>query len=104
LDIIGARGSAQTIAAIVFTVAFAVLMVATLASGQLAPATGRFTPEYVAPIGHVQVIGTLLYSEFLLPFEIASVLLLVAIVGAMTLARRERAAHAGGKPDASDLG
>jgi NADH-quinone oxidoreductase subunit J len=99
LDIIGARGRGQTFAAIVFTVAFGVLLIATFASGQIAAATGKYTPEFVAAIGHVQVIGTLLFSEFLLPFEIASVLLLIAIVGAMTLARRERVLHADAKRD-----
>lgn len=94
LDIIGARSTAQSIAALVFTVALGVLLIATFAAGQLAPTTGKFTPEFIASVGHVQVIGTLLFSEFLLPFEIASVLLLVAIVGAMTLARRERVPHA----------
>ncbi len=99
LDIIGARGRGQTFVAIVFTIALGVLLIATLASGQIAPTTGKFTPEFVASIGHVQVIGTLLFSEFLLPFEIASVLLLIAIVGAMTLARRERVPHAESKRD-----
>lgn len=104
LDIIGARSTAQTIAAIVFAVAFGLLMVVTFVGGQLAPATGQFTPEVVAATGHVQVIGALLFSEFLLPFEIASLLLLIAIVGAMTLARRERVSHADRKRDLkSDL-
>lgn len=97
LDIIGGRTNAQTIAAIVFSVAFGVLMIATLVGGQLAPVTGIYTPEKVAQEGHVQVIGILLYSQFLLPFEIASVLLLVAIVGAMTLARREHVQHTDAK-------
>lgn len=90
LDIIGARTNAQTVAAAIFSVAFLILMVVSLVGGQLAPATGRFTPDFITQNGHVQVIGALLFSDFLLPFEIASVLLLVAIVGAMTLARRER--------------
>lgn len=93
LDVLGGRTRAATLAAIVFTVAFAVLMLATLASGQIAAPNGPFTPEYVAQFGHVQVIGTLLFTEFLLPFEIASMLLLVAIVGAMVLARREKGAE-----------
>lgn len=105
LDIIGGRNTGQSIAAVVFTIAFAVLMIASLAGGQLAAATGIYTPEYIEPIGHVQVIGTLLFSQFLLPFEIASVLLLIAIVGAMTLARRERGAADDRKRDArTDLG
>ena len=104
LDIIGARTNAQTLTAIVFSGAFFALMVATVLGGQLAPATGKYTPELIQKVGHVQVVGTLLFSEFLLPFEIASVLLLIAIVGAMTLARRERVAHTGTKRDLkSDL-
>lgn len=93
LDILGARTTGQTLAAVVFTIALGVLLVATFASGQLFPVSGPFTPDLIIEAGHVQVIGALLFSQFLLPFEIASVLLLVAIVGAMTLARREKGAH-----------
>jgi NADH-quinone oxidoreductase subunit J len=93
LDILGARTTAQTITAVVFAAAFAILMIAVLAGGHMAPATGAYTPEVVAKEGHTQVIGSLLFSQFLLPFEIASVLLLIAIVGAMVLARREKGAH-----------
>jgi NADH-quinone oxidoreductase subunit J len=99
LDIIGGRGSNQTVAAVGFTLALGALLILTMLSGQLAPATGIYTPEFIEPIGHVQVIGTLLFTEFLLPFEVASVLLLVAIVGALTLARRERAEQVGSKRD-----
>lgn len=99
LDIVGARTTAQTVAAIIFSIALLVLLSVTLVGGQLAPATGIFTPEFVAATGHVQVIGALLFSQFLLPFEIASLLLLIAIVGAMTLARRERVSSAEAKRD-----
>ncbi|MEO0490300.1 MAG: NADH-quinone oxidoreductase subunit J, partial [Cyanobacteria bacterium J06659_2] len=37
----------------------------------------------------VMLIGEHLFSDFLLPFELASVLLLMALVGAIILARRE---------------
>ncbi len=93
LEMLGARTTAQTVTAIIFAAAFAILMLAVLASGQISPPTGNFTPEAVAQTGHVQVIGALLFSQFILPFEIASMLLLIAIVGAMTLARREKGAH-----------
>ncbi len=59
-----------------------------LANGQLAPATDKFTPEYIAQIGHTQIVGSLLFTDFLLPFEITSLLLLVAIIGVITLAKR----------------
>ncbi len=38
--------------------------------------------------GTVKVIGRMLYSTFMVPFELASVLLLVAAVGAVVLAKR----------------
>ncbi|MBZ0160579.1 MAG: NADH-quinone oxidoreductase subunit J, partial [bacterium] len=33
-------------------------------------------------------VGRLLFTDFLIPFEITSVILLIAIIGAMVLARR----------------
>jgi NADH-quinone oxidoreductase subunit J len=38
--------------------------------------------------GTVKSVGRLLYTDFVLPFEIASILLLAAIVGAVILAKR----------------
>jgi len=45
------------------------------------------TPNNVS-VGLTQSIGSALFTRYLLPFEITSILLLMAIVGAMTLARR----------------
>ncbi len=44
-----------------------------------------------APIGttNAKAIGRLLFRDYLLPFEITSVLILIAIMGAVVLARRE---------------
>ncbi len=39
--------------------------------------------------GSARAIGHLLFKDFLLPFEITSVLVLIAIMGAVVLARRE---------------
>jgi NADH-quinone oxidoreductase subunit J len=39
--------------------------------------------------GTVAVLGKSLFTDFLLPFEIASILLLIAIIGAVVLAKRE---------------
>jgi NADH-quinone oxidoreductase subunit J len=50
---------------------------------------GKFPPEKVAALGNTQVVAQLLFTDFLLPFEITSVLLLVAIIGAIVLAKRE---------------
>lgn len=41
-----------------------------------------------ADLGTVEAIGDALFNKFLLPFEVTSLLLLVAIVGAVILAKR----------------
>ena len=49
----------------------------------------RVTPASGASnVGTTHSIGSALFTQYLLPFEITSILLLMAIVGAMTLARR----------------
>jgi NADH-quinone oxidoreductase subunit J len=50
---------------------------------------GNFPPGKVAALGNTQVVARLLFTDFLLPFEITSVLLLVAIIGAIILVKRE---------------
>jgi NADH-quinone oxidoreductase subunit J len=50
---------------------------------------GSFPPEKVASLGNTQAVAQLLFTDFLLPFEITSILLLVAIIGAIMLAKRE---------------
>ena len=49
-------------------------------------------PNVVAPTpvaaGNSEQVGTALYTAYLLPFEIASILLLVAIVGAVVLSKK----------------
>ena len=39
--------------------------------------------------GNPQAVGHLLFRDYLLPFEVTSVLILIAIMGAVVLARRE---------------
>lgn len=46
-------------------------------------------PEFAGQ--NVQLIGHLLMTKYLLPFEVVSIVLLAALVGAMVLARREPA-------------
>lgn len=72
---------------------FAGLMIAeTFSVLRLVPA--RALPPVAAgdadrAVGTTWSIGTALFSDYLLPFEVTSVLILMAVVGAMVLARRE---------------
>lgn len=47
-----------------------------------------YTPEMLASMGNTQAIGTLLYGKYVFAFEIASILLLVGIIGAVVLAKK----------------
>ena len=47
-------------------------------------------PQPVQTFGSPQAVGQALFTSYLLPFEIASVLLLIAMVGAIVLTIREK--------------
>jgi NADH-quinone oxidoreductase subunit J len=73
----------------VFAAAIGVeLTIAFIASGLAALDTRG--PDVGAGFGSPEAIGQLLLTRFLVPFEAASYLLLVAAVGAVVLARRRR--------------
>jgi NADH-quinone oxidoreductase subunit J len=42
-----------------------------------------------AALGNTEQVGMLLYTDYLIPFEVASILLLVAMVGAIVLTKKE---------------
>ncbi|HEV2062024.1 MAG TPA: NADH-quinone oxidoreductase subunit J [Solirubrobacteraceae bacterium] len=77
--------------AVLFAVALVVeLWIALLGTGLKGVETegAAFDPEFGTP----RRLGEALLTKFLLPFELASLLLLVAAVGAVVLARRRRGA------------
>lgn len=49
---------------------------------------GPHTSAVIDAVGNTQLVGRLLFTDFLIPFEITSIILLIAIIGAMVLARR----------------
>jgi NADH-quinone oxidoreductase subunit J len=61
-------------------------------------------PEVGAGFGSPGQIGSLLLQKFLIPFESASYLLLVAAVGAVVLARRRRGLEGLGEAEPGDGG
>jgi NADH-quinone oxidoreductase subunit J len=52
----------------------------------LLPSFSSFASEYASPVD----IGMVLFNEYLLPFEITSVLLLVAMIGAIVLTKNQK--------------
>ena len=59
-----------------------------LRSGEVTASGGPITSDVINQFGHTELIGKALFVDFLLPFEIASILLLVAIIGAVILSKR----------------
>ena len=49
---------------------------------------GNYPLEKIEEIGSITLIGQLLFTEYVLPFEIISILLLVAVIGAVVIAKR----------------
>jgi NADH-quinone oxidoreductase subunit J len=71
---------------------FVELSVAVLSSALLA--LGSHGPDVPAGFGDPAAIGRLLLERFLLPFEVSSILLLIAAVGAIVLAGRKHEGEA----------
>jgi len=79
---IGAWSSGLTFALGLFIVLFM-----SLRSFVAAP-PGMYSIDLIKKETHVKALGKLLYTDFLYPFEVASMILLVAIIGAIVLAKR----------------
>ncbi len=83
----------QRILAVGFGFALIVELALVVFTAVLPTARGIATPEWLAQQGDVQALGALLFSDFLLPFEITSLLLLVAIIGVIVLTKKHKAGN-----------
>ncbi len=60
-----------------------------LTRGKFSDAVGDIDKAMINQVGHTELIGKVMFTEYLLPFEVTSILLLVAIVGAVIIAKRK---------------
>jgi len=67
------------------------ILVATLAYSLLTQYNGGAVDGTALAGGTPAAVGAVLFTEYILPFELAAVLLLVALLGALLLARRPKA-------------
>jgi len=63
-------------------------MALTLVGSYVTPVTAP--PAVATPGGNTRALGTILYTDYVYPFEIAAVVLLVAIIAAIALTHRKR--------------
>ncbi len=54
---------------------------------QLGP-SGEYTIAKIQEMTQTKALGTVMYTQYIFPFEVASLILLVAIIGAITLAKK----------------
>lgn len=85
----GKFSGAKVIGAFITIILF-LEIVAVLVTFPRGAATASTAPAANAALGSVASVGTALYGKYLFPFEIASILLLIGIVGAVVLARRRK--------------
>jgi NADH-quinone oxidoreductase subunit J len=83
----GFLGSWPVIA--VFAVMLCGFLMSALVSSSFSGKHGEYTVQAVSQAGNSQLMGKVLFTDFLFPFEVASVILLVAMVGAIVLAKKK---------------
>jgi NADH-quinone oxidoreductase subunit J len=64
-------------------------IVLTALKGWTTPVVAAGTETTVGEAGNTEAIGDVLYSTYLFPFEVASLILLVAMIGAILLAKKD---------------
>lgn len=62
----------------------------TLIASMRSTELGSFSLPAKSDIGMVEKVGTKLFTDFVLPFEISSILFLSAMIGAVVLAKKEK--------------
>ena len=65
-------------------------MIIAVAAWKAGPVTAGVAPAATNPQPNIVALGELLYTRFLMPFEIAGLILLVAMIGAIVLTHRSR--------------
>jgi len=78
----------QWVVAVAATLAVAAELAYFLYRGKDAFRIADTAPAAASALGNVEQVADSLFSEYLLPFEIASVLLLVAVVGSVVMAKK----------------
>ena len=77
------------VAAAVAAVLVAETVMLTLFKGRTTPVMPPVHDTAIEGLGNTEALGDVLYSTYLFPFEVASLILLVAMVGAIILAKKD---------------
>jgi len=76
--------------AIPLVLVFIAQVVFAIAAGAMTSQRGPYTLDQINQMGgSVQAVGAVLFTDYLLPFEVTSLLLITALVGAIVLGKRK---------------
>lgn len=82
--------SLRRLVGFVFAVLLGLQVVMMLRMGRMTTGEeGPYTQEFVRRVGSTESVGLSLFTTYLYPFEVVSVLLLLAIIGAVVLGRKK---------------
>ena len=83
------RSSAKLIGSVITVLLFVQVLGAFIVYSNVGK-KGTYSAQTLATMGNTQAVGTLLYGKYVFAFEIASILLLVGIIGAVVLAKKTK--------------
>lgn len=83
------RSFAKVIGSVITILLFLQVLGAFMVYGNVGK-KGAYSATALAKLGNVQAVGTVLYGKYVFAFEIASILLLVGIIGAVVLAKKTK--------------
>jgi len=72
---------------VLFVTVMAVSIIIVIISGRFSGTSGGITDRIISETGSVQIIARAMFSEYLLPFELVSLLITIAIIGVVILSR-----------------
>lgn len=79
----------QGLTAIPLALIFIGLLVLAVSTGSMTPMRDGYSLEEINRLGGgAHAVGSVLFTEYLLPFEVTSLLLIIALVGAIVLGKR----------------
>lgn len=84
------RHALQKFFGIALSLVFAFQIIMIVRGGLFSGATGSFTPERVKELGgNTEAVAWVLFTDYLFPFELTSAILLMAMIGAVVLTKKE---------------
>jgi NADH-quinone oxidoreductase subunit J len=84
----GLHHAARRVLGGIFAIALAAIFYVVIRKPWALGPGGADTAEAVAEVGNAEAVGYRLYTTYLFPFEVTSLVLLVGIIGAVVLAKR----------------